>query len=43
MNVLMNSGHFIHEDAPETTASYLVDFWSRYSKLVLPNKIGHSL
>ncbi|KAI8063516.1 protein phosphatase methylesterase [Gongronella butleri] len=38
MNVVMNAGHFIHEDAPDKTATYLVDFWTRFSKLILPMK-----
>ncbi|ORX47483.1 protein phosphatase methylesterase [Hesseltinella vesiculosa] len=38
LNVVTNAGHFLHEDMPEKTALYLVDFWTRYSKLILPIK-----
>ncbi|ORZ10869.1 phosphatase methylesterase 1-like protein [Absidia repens] len=40
LTVVMNSGHFIQEDAPDTTAATLLDFWSRYSRLVLPKHVG---
>ncbi|KAI8340092.1 Alpha/Beta hydrolase protein [Chlamydoabsidia padenii] len=43
LTVVMNSGHFIQEDAPDTTAATLIDFWSRYSKLVLPKSLVRSL
>ncbi|CAG8519822.1 3341_t:CDS:2 [Acaulospora colombiana] len=31
-------GHMVQEDAPERTASALVEFWKRNEKLVLPVK-----
>ncbi|KAI8088703.1 Alpha/Beta hydrolase protein [Halteromyces radiatus] len=36
LTVLMDSGHFLQEDSPDTTAATLMDFWSRFSRMVLP-------
>ena len=36
--VLPDVGHVVHEDAPDRTASALVEFWKRNERLVLPVK-----
>jgi protein phosphatase methylesterase 1 len=45
LQVLPEAGHFIHEDLPEKTALFLVDFYKRNdrSALVLPPKVADML
>ena len=45
LQVFQDSGHFIHEDLPQKTATVLVDFYRRNdrSALVLPPKVGDLL
>lgn len=44
LQVFPDAGHFIHEDAPEKTALYLVDFYKRNSRiLVMPPKVADLL
>jgi len=42
LQVLPDSGHFIHEDQPSKTAQILVDFYRRNDRnaLILPPKVG---
>lgn len=45
LQVLPEAGHFIHEDLPERTALFLVDFYKRNdrSALILPPKVADML
>lgn len=45
LQIFPETGHFVHEDAPEKTAMVLIDFWKRNdgSRLVLPPKVSEML
>lgn len=40
LEILPETGHFVHEDVPAKISSLLLNFWHRNQPLVLPPKVG---